>query len=190
MYIYTYIKREREREREREIEIGTMNIIFSFRQLQEKFIEHLVSLYEIFVDLIKAFDIVYGPSGANLAIHLSSSTRSYNSIMTWKIVLASKAHFPNLFLLITRIKQGLNISIPTLFSLYFALTQTFQNISVNIRFRTTDKIFDLTRFHAKSKTLQTFVRRLLSANDADLVAHTEENMQTVMDVFAFGLTTS
>ena len=49
--------------------------------------------------------------------------------------------------------------------------------------------------NAKSKTFQTLIRELLYADDADLVAHTEGDMQKIMDIFsnpctAFGLTIS
>ena len=37
---------------------GTVDMIFSVRQLQEKCIEHHVGLYQVFVDLTKAFDTV------------------------------------------------------------------------------------------------------------------------------------
>ena len=51
------------------------------------------------------------------------------------------------------------------------------------------------RLNAKSRTFQTLVRELLYADDADFVAHTEEDMQRIMDLFsdacdAFGLTIS
>ena len=62
-----------------------------------------------------------------------------------------------------------------------------------IRFRTTGKVFNLTRFNAKLKTFQTHVREVLNADDADFVGHTEGYMQAMMDLFskvctAFGLT--
>jgi hypothetical protein len=37
---------------------GTMDMIFSARQRQEKCIEHRVALYQVFVDITKAFDTV------------------------------------------------------------------------------------------------------------------------------------
>ena len=54
------------------------------------------------------------------------------------------------------------------------------------------KVFNLRRFNAKSNTFQTLIRELLYADEADLVAHTEEDMQKIMDNFsnactAFGL---
>ena len=96
------------------------------------------------------------------------------------------------------VKQG-DIPAPTLFSKYFVvvLTRAFQycDIGIQLRFRTTGKVFDLRRFNTRSKTFQLLVRELLYVDDADFVAHTEEVMQTLMDRFseactAFGLTIS
>ena len=96
------------------------------------------------------------------------------------------------------VKQG-DIPAPTLFSIYFAvvLTHAFQDCDngIQLRFRSTGKVFDLRRFNTRSKTFQLLVRELLYADDADFVAHTEEDMQTLMDRFseactAFGLTIS
>ena len=75
------------------------------------------------------------------------------------------------------------------------LSYAFQDceIGVYIRFGTSGKVLNLRRFNTKSKTFQSPVRELLFANDADLVAHTEEDMQLIMDIFsraclALGLT--
>ena len=86
---------------------------------------------------------------------------------------------------------------PTLFSIYFAviLSHALQDcdIGVYIRFRTSGKAFNLCRFNTKSKTFSSFFRELLFADEEDFVAHKEEGMQLIMDIFsrarfAFGLT--
>ena len=90
-----------------------------------------------------------------------------------------------------------DIPAPTLFSIYFAvmLSYAFQDcdIGIFIRFRTSGKVFNLRRFNTKSKTFHSLVLELLFTDDADLVAHTKEDMQLIMDIFsrsclAFGLT--
>ena len=99
---------------------------------------------------------------------------------------------------LSQIKQG-DILAPTLFSIYFAmlLAYAFQEcgIGIHLRFRTTGKFFDLRRFNCKSKIFNTLIRELLYADDADFVAHTENDMQHIMGRFsaacvAFGLTIS
>ena len=84
-------------------------------------------------------------------------------------------------------KQG-DTPAPTLFSIYFAvmLSYAFQhcNIEVYIRFRTSGKVFNLRGFNTKSKTFQSLVRELLFADYVDLVAHIEEDVHLIMDIFS------
>ena len=96
------------------------------------------------------------------------------------------------------VKQG-DIPAPTLFSIYLSamLWYAFHdcNKGVLIRFRTSGSIFNLSRMNAKTLVSQALVRELLYADDADLVAHTAEDMQEIMDRFEnactkFGLTIS
>lgn len=97
------------------------------------------------------------------------------------------------------VKQG-DIPAPTLFSIFFfavMLTHTFRNCSIGVYlcFQTTRKIFVLHQFNASTKMSQQVIRELLYADDADIEAHTEEDMQNIMNLFAntcksFGLTIS
>ena len=80
---------------------------------------------------------------------------------------------------------------PTLFSISFAvvLSYALQDcdilIGIYIRFRTSHKVFNLRRFTTKSRKRFSFlVRELLIPVDADLAAHTEEDMQLIMDIFS------
>ena len=80
------------------------------------------------------------------------------------------------------VKQG-DISAPTLFSIYVALTLYNSKLLA---------VFKLARVNAKSRIFQTFVRDLLKPNDADFIAHAEEDIQEIMNLFsgactAFGL---
>ena len=96
------------------------------------------------------------------------------------------------------VKQG-DIPAPTLFSLYLTAVLWYAfhdcDVGVYIRFRTTGKVFNLRRFQARTLVDDGFVRELLYADDADLVAHYPEELQLVMDRFTiactcFGLTVS
>ena len=93
------------------------------------------------------------------------------------------------------VKQG-DIPAPTLFSIYFAvlLGSAFLgcDVGVLLLFRTSRKIFNLRRFNSKSKVFHDLIKELLNADDADLLAHTENDMQVIVDNFpracdAFGL---
>ena len=93
-------------------------------------------------------------------------------------------------------KQG-DIPTPTYFPIYFAVMPSYAfqdcDIGVHICFGTSSKVFNLSCFNNKSRTFQSLVRELRFADDAGLVAHTEEGMQLIMDIFSrayltFGLT--
>ena len=86
-----------------------------------------------------------------------------------------------------------------MFSISFAVAviHAFKDcdLGIYIRYHTLGKVFNLNRFKAKIKTFITLVRDLLYADDCDLVAHPEHDMQKIMDLFsnscaAFGLTIS
>ena len=69
------------------------------------------------------------------------------------------------------------------------------NQGIYIRYRSSGKRFNIRRFAVKTKVLLALVRNLLYADDCDLVAHTESDMQCFMDRLseackAFGLTIS
>ena len=181
---------------------GTMDMIFSVRQLQEKCIEHQVALYQVFVDLTKAFDtvnrsalwIILGKLGcpSEFVDMFKQLHRDMKGYFNFNGSLSKPIDIDN------GVKQG-DIPAPTLFSIYFAVTLAFAfqdcDIGVGLRFRTSGSVFNLTRFNAKSKTFDILVRELLYADDADFVAHTEEDMQSIMDLFStacshFGLTIS
>lgn len=181
---------------------GTVDMIFSARQLVEKCKEQRMPLYQVFVDLTKAFDTVnrealwkvLGKFGCTSAfvdkmkqLHRSMKARvNYNGQLSDEIAVDNG------------VKQG-DIPAPTLFSLYLAAVLWYAyhdcDIGVYFRFRTSGRVFNLRRFGAPTLVHESLVRELLYADDADLVAHSAEDMQTVMDLFAdactrFGLTIS
>ena len=178
---------------------GTMDMIFSARQIQEKCIEQQVPLYQVFVDLTKAFDtvniealwIILGkigcpPTFVNMFKQLH---RNMKARVTFNGQLSDEIPIEN------GVKQG-DIPAPTLFSIFFAvlLTHAFKDCEKGIllRFRTTGRVFNLRRFNTKSKTFQVLIRELLYADDADFLAHNEVDMQQLLDHFsasctAFGL---
>lgn len=181
---------------------GTTDMIFSVRQLQEKCIEQNVALFQVFVDLTKAFDTVNRKAmwtilrklgcPPNFIRMITELHRDMKGRVTVNGLLSDEIPIEN------GVKQG-DIQAPTLFSLYFAalLLHAFKNCETGVflRFRTTGSVFDLRRLKAKTKTFTALIRELLYADDADFVAHSEKDMQEIMDRFssactAFGLTIS
>ena len=167
-----------------------MDMIFSARQLIENCIEQRVPLYQVFVDLTEAFDteirnalwIIQGKLGC--PPQFVEILKQLHCNMKGRVNLNGSLSEP--IPVDNGVKRG-DIPAPTLFSIYFAvvLSYAFQDcdIGVFIRFRTSGKVFNLRRFTTKSKTFQSLVRELLFADDADVVANTEEDMQLIMGIF-------
>jgi hypothetical protein len=179
-----------------------MDMIFSARQLMEKCIEQQVPLYQVFVDLTKAFDTINRSALWTILEKLGCPCEFVEMLKQLHRNMKARVNFNGSLSepvpVDNGVKQG-DIPAPTLFSIYFAVMLEFAfkncDIGVYIRFRTSGKVFNLRRFNSKSKTFQILVRELLYADDADLVAHTEEDMQMIMDKLSgacnvFGLTIS
>ena len=181
---------------------GTVDMIFAARQLVEMCIEKRWPLYQVFVDLTKAFDTInrealwkiLGKFGCppDFVDKLRQLHRSMKACVNFNGQLSEEISVDN------GVKQG-DIPAPTLFSLYLTavLWYAFKDCDTGVyfRFRTSGRIFRLTRFNATTLLSEGFLRELLYADDADLVTHSPEDMQTIMDRFAdactrFGLTIS
>ena len=155
-----------------------MDMIFSVRQLQEKCIEQRVPLYQVFVDLTKAFDTVNRdalwtilrkigcpPTFVNLVKQLYRNMKArfaFNGTLSQEIAVDNG------------VKQG-DILAPTLFSIYFAmlLSHAFKDSGAGmaVKFKTSGKVFNLRRFNTKSKSFECLIRELLYAGDADFLSH-------------------
>ena len=181
---------------------GTVDMIFSARQLVEKSLEQHVPLCQVFVDLTKAFDTVnrdalwkvLGKFGCTTAFveKFRQLHRDMKGRVNFDGRLSEELPIDN------GVKQG-DIPGPTLFSLYLTavLWYAFHDCdkAVYFRFRTTGKVFNLKRLRAETLVSSEFVRELLYADDADFVSHSPEDMQDLMDRFSnactkFGLTIS
>ena len=181
---------------------GTADMIFTARQLQEKCIEQRLPLYQVFVDLTKAFDTVNRDALWRILEKLGCPPTFVDMFRQLHTGMKAQLNFNGSLSdpipVDNGVKQG-DIPAPTLFSIYFAvvLLHAFGScdIGIFIRYRTTGKLFDLRRFNAKSKTFSVLVRDLLYADDCDLVAHSAEDLQVIVDLFSnacsdFGLSIS
>ena len=181
---------------------GTTDMIFSARQLQEKCIEQGRDLYQVFIDLTKAFDTVNRDALWEILRKLGCPEKflavlqSFHVGMRARVSVSGRISEP--ILVENGVKQG-DILAPTLFALYFAMVfrVAFKNCKagIYIRYRTSGKIFNIRRLSSKTKVFVSLIRDLLYADDCDLVTHTECDMQHLMDRFskscsALGLTIS
>ena len=181
---------------------GTMDMIFTARQLQEKCREQNKDLFAVFIDLTKAFDSV-NRGGLWAILHqigcpekLTNMIRSFHKGMRACVTEAGEKS--DEFEVLNGTKQGCVLA-PLLFSIFFSmmLFVAFRNcdIGIPIQFRTDGDVFNLRRLQAKSKVHSAIIRELLFADDCALMAHTLSDLQTLMNKFAdaanrFGLTVS
>ena len=162
---------------------GTVDMVFTARQLQGKCIEQSMSLYQVFVDFTKALNTVnrdafwkiLGKLGCppSFVDKFRQLHRNMKAQVNFNGQLSEQIPFDN------GVKQG-DILAPKLFSVYLSIILWLAlrdcNLVVMNCLRTTGKVFDLRRFSAKSKTSDCLARELLYADDADLVAHSVEDM--------------
>ena len=77
---------------------------------------------------------------------------------------------------------------PTLFGIFFGamIKHAFQNVNEGtlLHTRSSGKLFKMARLKAKTKVRELIIRELLFADDAGVVAHSEEDFQILLDNFA------
>ncbi len=181
---------------------GTADMIFAARQLQEKCIEQHMNLYAVFIDLTKAFDTINRNtlwkvlSKKGIPPKVTNILKAMHTDMLGSVKV--NGEITDSFPITTGVKQGCIIA-PTLFIIYFdaMLQEALRGCEdgIHIRYRTDGSPFNLSRLRAKTKTNLSLIRELLYADDCGIFAHTEENLQLLLDNFArastgFGLTIS
>ena len=96
------------------------------------------------------------------------------------------------------VKQGCVLA-PTLYGSFFGLLLKHASDTttegIYLRTRSDGRLFNLARLRAKTKVREVLIRDMLLADDAAVVAHTQEELQSLMDFFSqackdFGLTIS
>ena len=148
----------------------------------------------VFVDLTKAFDSVSreglwklllkaGWAGCPLRV-VKIIRSSHDGMMASVSDLGTTSEaFP----VTTGTKKDC-IMAPLLFCLIFSamLQDAFRNCNSGamIRFRSDDGIFNLQRLKARTKVSLLLLRELLFADDYALIAHTEEELQSILNDFA------
>ena len=181
---------------------STTDMIFSVRQLQEKCNEQNVPLYIAFIDLTKAFDLVSREGLFAILLKIGCPPNLFNIVKSFhtntRATIQYDGSISDSFEIKSGVKQGCVLA-PTLFGIFFSmlLKRAFGSSSLGIKLhtRTDGNLFNLARLRSKRK-LKTFtVRDLLFADDAALVAHSAQDLQTLLSQFSsacsdFGLTIS
>ena len=173
---------------------GANDMIFAARQLQEKCREQNVDMYQVFIDLTKAFDTVNRSALWAVLGKLGCPEKFVGILKSFhddmKVWVCSSGDLSEPIQVENGVKQG-DIPAPTLFAVYFAIVfmVAFKDKdvpSVFIRYRTSGQLVNLKRL--KFKALITAIRDLLYADDVDFVSHTEQDMQIMLDFFSMACT--
>ena len=182
---------------------GTIDMIFTARQLQEKCREQNVGLYTTFIDLTKAFDTVSREGLWKVMSKFGCPTKFINMVrlfhdgMQASVRDDGKTSKP--FPVTNGVKQGCVLA-PTLFSMYFTamLSDAFReddDVGIKFHSRIDGGFYKPQRLKTHSKVLVDFLRDVLFADDCALCTTTQSDMQHAVDLFArackdFGLTIS
>nr|XP_023656104.1 uncharacterized protein LOC111837887 [Paramormyrops kingsleyae] len=171
---------------------GTIDIIFTARQLQEKCREQKLPLYMAFIDLTKAFDSV-GRQALWSILSRFGYHDKYICILRLlhdgmsATVLSNGGSTSEPFSVKTGVKQGCIIA-PNLFAIFIAaiLHLIGQELpqGIPILYRTDGRLFNLNRFKAKSKIRNTTIMELQYADDNAIVSHSPEELQGILNAFA------
>ena len=181
---------------------GTVDMIFSLRQVAEKVREKNQELYMVFVDLTKAFDTVNRDALWQVLRRLGIPENMLSVIISFhegmKASVVSDGMMSDPFDVTNGTKQGC-VMAPVLFALFFSLMlkHAFSDLDTGVKFqfRSSGGLFNHQRFKAKTLLRTEIIRDLLFADDAALVATSFEEARVLLDRFsaackAFGLTIS
>lgn len=172
-------------------ERGTIDMIFTARQLQEKCREQHRNLCLAFIDLTKAFDTVnremlwrvmekFGCPNSFIAI-----TRAFHDGMKASVVIGGE-ETPT-FDVELGVKQGCVIA-PVLFNIYLAAATILfrerhrDGLGVSLTYRLDGSLFNLRRLQAPTKTSQDQMLELQYADDCVIVSQSPEDLQEALNV--------
>ena len=170
---------------------STVDMIFSLRQLQEKCKEQQQPLYVAFIDLTKAFDFVSIDCLFKILPIIGCPPKLLSFIKSFhngtRGTVQYDGSMSEAFSINSGVKQGCVLA-PTLFNIFFSvlLKHAFKSTEKGILLRTRSdgKLFNPARLRAKAKVRKVTLRDLLFADDADLVAHSAEKLQCLLNQFS------
>lgn len=170
---------------------STMDMIFSVRQLQERCREQQRPLHIAFIDLTKAFDLVSRDGLFKLLPKIGCPPRLLELLLSFHADMKGTVEFDGqsseAFAITSGVKQGCVLA-PTLFGIFFALLlrHAFKNSTegVLLHTRSDGHLFNISRLRAKTRVREVLIRDMLFADDAAFVAHSQEELQLLLDRFS------
>ena len=171
---------------------GTIDGIFTVRQLMEKTKEQRCNLYIAFIDFTKAFDTVNRQLLFSLLEKIDCPPKLIGMLKCLysnvKAQLIIDGELSKLFDYNGGVKQGCKLA-PSLYGIYAALLLwiAFKGIqhefSILIRFRTDGNLLDLKRLKAKTKVFYDFIREAQYADDIAFMSGTAHGLQTLLTCY-------
>ncbi|KAJ2944193.1 hypothetical protein O0L34_g18171 [Tuta absoluta] len=176
---------------------STTDMIFTLRQLQEKCREHRTPLYMAFVDLNKAFDTVSREGLYEVLRRVGCPPKLFNLVRSFHDNMNGSVMFDGerstSFGVNRGVRQGCVLA-PTLFGIYLSalLLSAFENcdVGVHLHTRTDGRLFNIGLLKSKRLRLDLIARELLYADDAALVANSENELQELLKLVKPNLVTS
>ena len=160
------------------------------------------SLYIAFSDLTKAFDLVSRVGLVKVLPKIGCPPKLQSMIESFHTDTKGTVQFNDSFSGPFEIRTGVKLGCvlaAMLFGTFFGLLlkHAFNTTTegIYLRTRSDSRLFNIARLRAKTKVREVLIRDMLFADDAAVVAHTQEELQSLMDCFPqackdFGLTIS
>ena len=172
-------------------ERSTIDMVFSLRQLQEKCREQQMPLYLAFIDLTKAFDLDSRDGLFKVLPKIGCPPKLQSMIESFHTDMKGTVQFNGSSLEPFEIRSGVKqrcVLAPTLFGIFFGLLlkHAFDTTTegIYLRTRSDGRLFNLARLRAKTKVRKVLIRDMLFADDATVVTHIQEELQSLMDCFS------
>ena len=170
---------------------STVDMIFSVRQLQEMCREQRQPLFIAFIDLTKAFDLVSRDGLFKILPLIGCPPKLLSFLESFHNNMHGTVRFDGnmseAFNIRSGVKQG-GMLAPTLFGVFFSvlLKHAFRTTNAGILLcsRTDGKLFNLSRLRSKTKVSQVLLRDFLFADDAALVAQSDNDLQNLLNGFS------
>ena len=170
---------------------GTVDMIFSLKQIQEKCVEQRMPLYMVFVDFTKAFDTVNRATLWNILRKLGCPAHFTGLVSAlhcgMRASVSMKGELSEPFTVDNGVKQGCVLA-PTLFSLYLTvvLNQAFRDFhrGVWLQCRPGADLFNVSQYKSSKSTTRALIRELMFADDTAFVAHDHADAQEIISRFA------
>ena len=163
---------------------GTVDMIFTARQLQEKCQEQRCNLYTTFVDLTKAFNTVSRDGLWKILAKYGCPEKCISIVQQFddgmRACVQNNGDISEAFVVTNGVKQGCVLA-PILFCLMFStmLHDAFHHSEngICIIYQTEGKLHNQCHLKAVTKDKQTVIRDFLFADDCALNVTSEHNMQ-------------